>query len=210
MDIRLLIIAGFAALVGASGCASMSADECMTGDWHAIGFEDGARGYTADRLGERRKACAKHGVTPDFNAYRAGHKEGLRDFCQPSRGFDFGARGGNYSGVCAADQEVAFLDAYRSGYQLYNLRSRVDSATSQINAAKNELEDTHNRIRDTEAALISGETTAEERVLLVADLADLSKRKGELETQVDLLIEDRARHEEQLASYQATLADAGY
>ena len=55
-------------LTGLSGCATMSGDECMTSDWSAIGYEDGARGYTTDRLASHRKACAKHGVTPDFAA----------------------------------------------------------------------------------------------------------------------------------------------
>ena len=56
--------------MGMSGCASMSADECAVSDWNAIGYEDGAQGYTADRLGNHRKACAKHGVAPDLQAYQ--------------------------------------------------------------------------------------------------------------------------------------------
>lgn len=193
-----------------SGCASMSANECITGDWYAIGFEDGSRGYTSARLGNHRKACARHGIAPDFTAYRAGHEEGLREFCQPSRGFRLGSGGGGYGGVCAADLEPAFLDAYNSGYHLYSLRSRVDSVNARIHAHKRELEETRSRIRETEAALISRETTTEERILLLADLKELSERSGELEAQIGLLHEDRARHEVELASYEAVLADSGY
>jgi hypothetical protein len=193
-----------------SGCASMSADECVASDWHTIGFEDGSRGYTATRLGDHRKACAKHGIAPDFVAYRAGHEEGVRDFCRPSRGFRLGSGGGNYNGVCSTDLEPAFLDAYNSGYHLYNLRSRVDSATHQIGTRENELEAVKVRIRETEAALISRETTMEARVLLLADLKELSERTGELQAEIDLLHEDRVRHEIELASYEAVLADSGY
>lgn len=214
MDKRLVARIGMLTVIaltlGVSGCASMSADECVASDWQTIGFEDGSRGYTAARLGDHRKACAKHGVAPDFTAYRAGHEEGLRDFCRPSRGFRLGSGGGNYNGVCAADLEPAFLDAYNSGYHLYNLRSRVDSATYQIGARENELESTKARIRETEAALISRETTMEERVLLLADLKELSERTGELQAEIDLLYEDRGRHEVELASYEAVLADSGY
>lgn len=193
-----------------SGCASMSADECVTGDWHTIGFEDGARGYTAARLGDHRKACAEHGVAPDFNAYRAGHAEGLRDYCRPARGFRLGTSGGSYQGVCAADLEPAFLDAYNSGYQLYNLRSRVDSVNHEIGARENELEQTRDRIREAESALIGRETPVEERVLLLADLKELSERTGELQAEIDLLHEERAHHEAALASYEAALASVNY
>lgn len=193
-----------------SGCASMSADECVTGDWHTIGFEDGARGYTAARLGDHRKACAEHGVAPDFNAYRAGHEEGLRDYCRPARGFRLGTSGGSYNGACAADLEPAFLDAYNSGYQLYNLRSRVDSVDHEIVARENELEETRERIRETESALVGRETPMEERVLLLADLKELSERSGELQAQINLLHEERAHHEAALASYEAVLAGTGY
>ena len=62
---------------GLSGCATMSGDECMTSDWSAIGYEDGSRGYTTERLTKHRKACAKHGVTLDFTAYQDGRDQGL-------------------------------------------------------------------------------------------------------------------------------------
>ncbi len=115
----LLIIAGL------SGCATMSGDECLTSDWAAIGYEDGARGYTSDRLSQHRKACAKHGVTVDFAAYRDGREQGLEEYCQPGRGFDIGVNGGRYNGVCSVDLEADFLDAYNAGYHLYSLRSNV-------------------------------------------------------------------------------------
>lgn len=214
MNKRLVSRLGTFTLLGltlvVSGCASMSADECVASDWYTIGFEDGSRGYTAARLGDHRKACAKHGIAPDFTAYRAGHEEGLRDFCKPSRGFRLGSGGGSYSGVCSAELEPAFLDAYKSGYHLYNLRAQVNSVNHQIGARENELEATKTRIRDTEAALISRETSTEERVLLLADLKELSERTGELQSEIDLLYEDRVRHEIELASYEAVLADSGY
>jgi hypothetical protein len=205
-----LVPSGLVALLVLTGCASMSSDECLMSDWHTVGFEDGSRGYTAERLGDHRKACAKHGIAPDLRAYQAGREEGLQQFCQPTRGFNLGASGGHYNGVCAAHMEPPFLDAYRSGYHLYNLRSNVNSATYQIDARTSELEDIKEQIRAKEAALISRDTLTEERILLLADLKDLSERTGQLESEIHLLIEDRARHEEQLASYQAVLADSGY
>lgn len=210
MNIHRLGILSLISLLGLSGCATMSADECVNSDWHAIGFEDGARGYTADQLGNRRKACAKHGITPDFEAYQAGRAQGLRQYCQPSRGFSLGSSGARYNGVCPADLEAPFVDAYNSGHQLYTLRSRVNSATAQIHAKEHELDDVNDKIRGAEARLINPETTMEDRVLLLSDLKELSERTGELEAEIAELIEERAIHEQQLAAYQAMLADSGF
>ena len=210
MNRYLAGIFSIVALLGLSGCASMSADECAMSDWHTIGFEDGSMGYTADRLGNHRKACAKHGVAPDLVAYQDGRNEGLRQFCQPSRGFNLGAGGGRYNGVCPGDMEPDFVDAFNTGHKLYNLRSNVNSADYQINARKTELENNKDRIRQVEAALISSETTAEERVLLLVDLKELSEKTGQIEAEIVDLVEQRAVHEQQLAQYEAMIADTNY
>lgn len=210
MNSRWAGILTIIALLGASGCASMSADECAVSDWHTIGYEDGARGYSADQIGRHRKACAKHGVAPDFESYQAGRKDGLRQFCQPSRGFNLGASGGRYNGVCPSDMEFDFVEAFNSGHQLYNLRASVNSATHQINAKESELEHTKDDIRTAESVLIAKETTMQDRVLLLADLKDMSERIGQLEAEIVDLVEERAISEQQLASYQAVLADTGY
>jgi len=193
-----------------SGCASMSSDECAMSDWTAVGYEDGSRGYTTERFSSHRKACAKHGITADFTAYQEGRNQGLVEFCQPGRGFNLGANGGQYNGVCAADLELEFLDAYRAGHKLYTLRSYVNSANSKIYTKEGELNYIKDEIRDKEAQLISAETTMEQRVLLLADLKDLSERTGELEAEIEMLIVDRARFEQDLHYYEQTVAAYGY
>ena len=202
----------FLALVitGLSGCATMSGDECLTSDWEAIGYEDGARGYTSEQLGARRKACAKHGVTPDFAAYQSGREQGLAEYCQPGRGFNVGASGGRYNGVCSAHREGDFLDAYNAGYHLYALRSNVNRATNAINAKERELDRIKEDISGKEAALISSETTSEERVVLLLDLKELSERTGQLEAEIRDLYDERARHQVELENYQVALVDYGY
>ncbi len=192
------------------GCASMSSEECANSDWVAVGFEDGSRGYSTDRFGNRRKACAKHGITADFQAYQSGRAEGLVEFCQPGRGFNLGVSGGHYNGVCDVALEEEFLDAYRVGHQLYGLRSSVSNANSQIYSRERELDRTKSLIREKEVALISVETGMEQRLLLLADLKDLSERTGQLESEIEALIADRARHEYELQTYEATVAAYGY
>ena len=193
-----------------SGCASMNADECANSDWMAVGYEDGSRGYTSDRFGSHRKACAKHGITADFSAYQQGRNEGLVEFCQPSRGYNLGASGGRYNGVCSAEQEPDFLNAYRAGQELYTLRANVNAANSAIYAKESELEAIEVTKREKEALLIAAETTVEDRVLLLAALARLSERTGELEAEIEQLIIERARHEQELQAYEQSVAAYDY
>ena len=210
MNRKLSNIAVSLAVVAMSGCASMSGDECATSDWSAVGYEDGSRGYTTERFGSHRKACAKHGITPDFGAYQTGRTQGLVEFCQPTRGFNLGASGGRYNGVCGVEQEEMFLDAYRVGQQLYTLRSNVNGANSLIYNKNHELDDIEVSVGEKEALLIGAETTTENRVLLLADLKRLSERTGELEAEIEMLIADRARYEQDLQNYEQTVAAYGY
>lgn len=96
--------------IGLHGCAGMNSEECLSTDWSTIGYEDGANGYTGDRIGNYRKACGKHGVTPDLVAYQQGREQGLSEYCQPGRGFAVGSSGGQYRGVCDANQENSNKD----------------------------------------------------------------------------------------------------
>lgn len=201
-----------AILLGAvlSGCASMNAEECAASDWKAVGFEDGARGYTSDRFSQHRKACAKHGITADFDAYQAGRTQGLQEFCQPSRGFSHGVGGGQYFGVCPHELEAGFVDAYNAGHKLYGLRANVNSTNSAIYARQNELKNAESRIAQIGVALIDDDTTKEQRVELLVEMKQLSERSGELETEIESLVGERARAEQELESYQQTLTAYGY
>jgi hypothetical protein len=198
------------AMVVVSGCAGMSDEECLATDWSAVGYEDGARGYTAERFSRHRTACAKHGITADFGAYQAGREQGLVEYCQPGRGYDVGVSGGRYYGVCSADLEPDFLAAYNEGYHLYTLRANVNRANANISARERELEDVENAMRAKEAALIAPETTTQDRILLVADLKELSERTGELEAEIQMLYEERARAQAELDNYQARAVEYGY
>lgn len=205
---------GFAILTivvaGLSGCATMSGDECVTSDWAGIGFEDGVRGYTVDRISRYRKACAKHGVTPDLTAYLGGRDQGLLEYCQPNRGFNVGVRGGGYNGVCSVDLEPDFLDAYNAGYRLYALRADVNRATASINANENEQDRIEKRLISNGAALIATKTTQEERIILLAEMKDLAERTGQLDAEIKELYELRARAQIELDHYQLVVADMGY
>jgi len=197
-------------VIGLSGCASMNADECAANDWFAIGHEDGSRGYTSDRFGNYRKACSKHGVSPDFQAYQSGRDRGLVEFCQPGRGYHLGVNGGQYRGVCSVEMEASFLEAYRAGRKLHTLRANVSTVNSQIYNKERELKNSENRATEAAVLLVSSKTTTEERVLLLVELKEISAHIGQLESEIDLLIADRARFEYDLQVYEQTVAAYSY
>lgn len=203
-------LALFAIAILVSGCASMNADQCVMSDWHAVGYEDGSRGYTSDRFANYRKACAKHGVAPDFQAYQVGRKEGLVEYCQPARGYNLGASGGRYYGVCDVAMEEEFLDAYRAGSQLYTLRSNVNRVNSEIASREARIQSNLDTMKDKEAALIAEDTLIEDRVLILADLKRLSEERGEMEAEIEQLIVERELHEAALMEYESTVAAYDY
>src|SRR4030095_1074127 len=138
---RLTLTVGIlAAMAALAGCNSMSEKECLSTDWQTVGYEDGVNGYAGDRIGRYRNACSEHGVTPDPAQYQAGGDQGPHEIGKPANGFRVGARGAGYSGVCPADLDESFVDAYQSGRQLYVLRSRVGSTQDQIYSMRAELD----------------------------------------------------------------------
>ncbi|GFE79464.1 hypothetical protein GCM10011487_14640 [Steroidobacter agaridevorans] len=183
----------------------MDREECLTVDWRTVGFEDGAQGYSGDRIGQHRKACAKHGVTPDLTAYQEGRAQGLREYCVPANGFRLGSQGGSYAGLCPSDLDQAFADAYHSGRQLYTLESRLSNVSHQLDSRRSDLRAAESDIVTRSAVAISSEGTAEERAQAVLDVKNLGERVGRLKTQIRQLEEERVHCERDLQDYRATL-----
>ena len=188
------------------GCASIGPDECQVADWRTVGMEDGARGATPDAISRYRVACAEHGVTPDLDAYMQGRSEGLQSYCTPGNAFNVGSQGYDYAGVCPPQAEREFLDAYSSGHKLYELETAAAQALERVNYTSNQIDYIKKELAGKEAALVSGEMAAQERVQLALDIKDLARQQGELEH--DLI--DR-RHEldarnRQLTRYRNRLA----
>ena len=202
MKTRLTVVVFVVAL---SGCASMSKEECRYVDWRTVGYEDGAAGRPASRLGDHRRACADHGVTPDLAAYEAGRAAGMREFCQAHNGYRVGASGQVYYGTCPADLAPAFERGYDQGRELYVREQRVrdaEAAIAQREAEIRRLEDGLTR----GAFVLVGDTSAEERAQAVIDAKQSAERIGRLRKEIEALQADRVRYERELEVYQATVA----
>jgi len=204
----MLAVAIVVASATLGGCATMSKDECLTVDWRTVGFEDGVAGYNGDRIGQHRKACADHGVTPDFEAYQAGRAEGLREYCQPQNGFRVGASGATYVGACPADLAPPFAVAYESGRELYVRQHRVSHANSQLAAKRRELERIEHRMTTAGFAVIGSESTPEQRTQALLETRQLAERHGRLASEIEQLEKDRLRWERELDEYRNEVAYA--
>ena len=111
---RFNLLASIVALI-LQGCAAGSQQAAGGVDWHAIGYADGMRGSPAQQITVHRKASRSDGSPAELLAYRAGRDAGLRIYCDPRNGYAVGSQGGHYSGVCPADLEPAFVEAYAVG-----------------------------------------------------------------------------------------------
>lgn len=105
--------------LGLVGCASISKDSCVTGNWYEIGLRDGANGFSAERRYEHEKACDKHGVAVQVQVdeYLKGREAGVRLYCTPENGYQLGLQIDYYRDVCPTDMKSSFLRAYRLGRQ---------------------------------------------------------------------------------------------
>jgi hypothetical protein len=202
----IVILAAFAI----AGCASMSKQECRTVDWRTVGYEDGAAGLGTERLTSRRKACARHGVTPDLDAYRSGREEGLRDYCQPANGFRVGARGVSYGGACPADLATAFYDAYQAGRNLWTLESQLNSTIRGIAQRRAEIVRLDEALAATGVLLLGDTATPDERAKALVDAKEFAERRGRLKSEIESLERALPGQEAELENYRAHLAYLGY
>jgi hypothetical protein len=146
--------------VSVMGCATLSKEECLQGDWRGIGYRDAINGYGLTWLEQHQKACADYDVTPDLNAYRTGHDEGLVIYCTPENGFKVGQAGRYYQdGICPAHLANAFLDQYLIGVNsssgifydqhLAGLYSKLSLIENNIGSNLSSIENTINELERT-------------------------------------------------------------
>lgn len=190
------------ACLGLGSCATtLSKNECLAMDWRTLGYEDGADGHPASRIGAHRKACGEHGVAPDFDAYQAGRAEGLLEFCTAANGYRVGSAGGQYAGVCPVEREGEFLRAFSEGQEAYVLRSRVNSTSSQLAAKRRDLERLEKDMARSSATAIAEETTKEDRAKAVAQTARLGEQVGKVKAEIRQLEQKLAQQQEELDAY---------
>ena len=189
-----------------AGCASkMSKDECRTVDWRTVGYEDGVAGQPGDRIGEHRRACAEHGVTPNLDAYLVGRTAGLREYCQPHNAYRAGVNGYTYFDTCPADLAPAFVKAYDEGRALYVRERKVAQTDDLIEQKRREIRRLEDRVAESAFDVIDQDATPEQRTQGVLDTKQAAERIGQLKTEIAQLEQERARYQAELDAYRKTV-----
>ncbi len=128
------------AVLGSSGCASLSRNECSSGDWLGIGMRDGANGHAEDRFVDHAAACVAHGINADREQWLLGREQGLERYCTARHAYNVGASRSNYAGVCAGRAEQDFLHGYRLGGEMAAARDRREHWDHEIHHLRKQLD----------------------------------------------------------------------
>jgi len=149
-----------------AGCATLSKEECLSGNWRDLGVKDGFNGESAVRIEAHRKACAKHGIRPDERQYLEGRTEGLREYCQIDNAFTSGLNGRQYQGVCPLPINSLFRRYNEAAYAVYQTRKEI----KQLN----------NELSNREIRLQSEKTTDRERSQLRSEIRERDRKLADL------------------------------
>ncbi len=191
-----------------TGCAGMSEQACLSTDWQTVGFEDGVAGRSPATISRYRQSCADYGIAPDLALYRAGHDAGVQTYCRAGNGFEVGRSGYQYSGVCPADLEPAFLAAYNEGRQLYEFEAALLAVDSQIAARMGRSENLADELVTVTSTIIASETTPERRAELMLRAAAIGQEQGRIGKEIEELRVERRQREAELNAYRQQVAFA--
>lgn len=195
-----LILGGIAALLAAlllAGCETVSKEQCVAGDWVALGKADGANGYQTSRFDDIVKDCGRHGITPDAAQYMSGWNQGVQIYCTPMNGYNTGRQGKSASPVCPPQMAGSFEYAHSLGKRIWQARSKVEEQERRVRDIDNRM----SRLRlDVSSLSCSGKNGDELR----ACRDDLERRRQNLQDARFDLQDARWRLMEAQRSYDET------
>ena len=120
---RYISLSAFGVATGLSlllmSCASISKSECQSGNWADIGYRDGTRGVSRDKLADYVQTCAKYGADVDRSAYLSAYENGLGHYCTYEQGLARGRLGKIYNTVCEGPKAADFRTGYENGLVQY-------------------------------------------------------------------------------------------
>lgn len=155
------------------GCATLDESECIHADWQSIGYEDGARGFKTSHIGRHRQACAKYGISPDFDLYERGRRKGLLEWCTPRNGYRLGPRGKSYNGVCPQELAPAFMAAISRGRALRDYENEVKKQAARLKQMVIKRDAIDEDIKVLEAELVSDGVSPRRRMKLLDEIRHL-------------------------------------
>lgn len=122
-----------------ASCATLSENECRSGDWEAIGREDGTDGRREDFILQHAKACNEFGIRPNKTEWMRGRAEGLKLYCTPAKAFSEGRRGKILSPVCPASSLATLQRANERGLRVNRIEQEIREIENEIRSINSEL-----------------------------------------------------------------------
>lgn len=167
-----------------SSCATLSKQECIVGDWQAIGYNDGVAGYSVERLAAHSKACAKVSVAPDYQAWERGRELGLQKYCTADSAYNLGRRGNTLNNVCPAAMMSNLRKINQQGQQYYTYITEIEKDQQLIKTYRAE----YDKLRNGDMLDFETEKEARTRLLyLPEELYKIQRRIDNNERKIELL-----------------------
>jgi len=170
-----------------SGCASITAQDCLNADWRVAGYQDGAKGEKETRAEFYQQACSKFNVAVDTSSYSKGHADGILAYCLPSNGSQVGLKGKEYRGVCPTELEADFLPAYEHGKNIHRLKEELKTAKRELKKSKKKLKAHTKSLDKKQAALEQASSEQKPTESLLKETAQLTQEKKALEEKISQL-----------------------
>ncbi len=158
-----------------SGCATLNKNECLTADWITIGYEDGIRGQSPERIGQHRKACADYGISPDLHAYQQGFAQGVVLFCTAHNGYKRGKQGYEYLTFCPDEVESSFRQGYDAGKDVYLASNKRGELLSELEQIEKKQINLQKQISEYENELFSGTSSKEQKKRIYRKINELKE-----------------------------------
>lgn len=114
-----------------TACASISEEQCLSGNWQELGYKDGSNGTNIDRVDEYADVCSEHGVTVNANLYSTGYKQGIQTYCTDTQGFRAGENGSSFNKACSGF--TGYEHAYSEGRVIYEIESEYAGLIKEYN-----------------------------------------------------------------------------
>lgn len=131
----------FVLLLGLGSCASISKEECLTGDWNGIGYKDGMQGKPITRVQDYIQECGKSGAVVNRPEYEKGRNEGLKIYCTKANGYTLGKAGRTMSNECPPALLMGFMKGYSAGKAVYDLERKLNDVASEMASLEKKLDD---------------------------------------------------------------------
>ncbi len=160
-----LMFMGSICLLTACAIPSLSKEQCLTGNWHAIGYNDGVAGRYPNYISEHQQACAETGVIPNFQAWQTGRKQGLMHYCTEANAKRLGLSGISLNAVCPANQANRLQTIHDKAYRKYQRQREIARDERKLARYQREL----HRLRRGEMLDFATESEAREYMLKIQE-----------------------------------------